>query len=51
MGLAAAGELVAYPDSAGLVSIAVNSGNAAHRLGLPPGALISIAAIPQTIPG
>ena len=44
-----AGELVAYTDSAGLVSIAVNGGNAAQRLGLPPGALVSIAAIPQTI--
>jgi S-adenosyl-L-methionine hydrolase (adenosine-forming) len=48
-GAVASGELVAYPDSAGLVSIAVNGGNAAQRLGLPPGALVSIAAIPQTI--
>ena len=50
-GAVATGELVAYTDSAGLVSIAVNGGNAAQRLGLPPGARISIAAIPQTIHG
>ncbi len=43
------GELVAYTDSAGLVSIAVNGGDAAERLGLPPGARVTIAAIPQTI--
>jgi S-adenosyl-L-methionine hydrolase (adenosine-forming) len=43
------GELVGYADSAGLVSIAVNGGDAAQRLGLPPGARISITAIPQTI--
>jgi len=48
-GAVATGELVAYADSAGLVSVAVNGGNAAQRLGLPPGARISIAAIPQTI--
>ena len=48
-GSVATGELVAYTDSAGLISIAVNGGNAAQRLGLPPGARISIAAIPQTI--
>ncbi len=50
-GAVAAGELVAYTDSAGLVSVAVNGGNAAQRLGLPPGALLSIASIPQTIHG
>ena len=48
-GAVATGELVAYTDSAGLVSIAVNGGNAAQRLGLPPGARVSIAAIPRTI--
>lgn len=48
-GAVATGEVVAYTDSAGLVSVAVNGGNAAQRLGLPPGARISIAAIPQTI--
>jgi S-adenosylmethionine hydrolase len=44
------GELVAYADSAGLVSIAVNGGDAAQRLGLPPGARVMIAAVPQSIP-
>jgi S-adenosylmethionine hydrolase len=44
-GAVAAGDLVAYADSAGLVSIAVNGGNAAQRLGLPPGALVSVTAI------
>jgi S-adenosylmethionine hydrolase len=48
-GAVAAGELVAYADSAGLVSIAVNGGNAAQQLGLPPGARVSLTAVPQTI--
>jgi S-adenosylmethionine hydrolase len=48
-GAVSAGELVVYADSAGLVSVAVNGGNAAERLGLPPGAQISITAIHQTI--
>ncbi len=48
-GAVAPGELVAYPDSAGLVSIAVNGGDAAQRLGLPPGARVTISAVPQTI--
>ncbi len=48
-GTVATGELVAYTDSAGLVSIAVNGGNAAQRLGLPPGARVSITVIPQII--
>ncbi len=48
-GAVAPGELVAYADSAGLVSIAVNGGNAAQRLGLPPGARVSIAAASPTI--
>ena len=48
-GAVAAGELVAYADSAGLVSIAVNGGDAAQRLGLPPGARVSIAVARQTI--
>lgn len=39
----APGELVAYGDSAGLVSIAVNGGDAAGRLGLPPGAHVRLA--------
>ena len=48
-GAVAAGQLVAYADSAGLVSIAVNGGDAAQRLGLPPGARVSIAVARQTI--
>ncbi len=48
-GAVATGELVAYTDGAGLISIAVNGGDAAQRLGLPPGARVSIAAVPQTI--
>ena len=43
-GAVAPGELVAYADSAGHISIAVNGGDAAQRLGLPPGARVSIAA-------
>ena len=49
-GAVAPGELVAYADSAGLVSIAVNGGDAARRLGLPAGARVTIMAVPQTIP-
>ena len=49
-GAVAPGELVAYTDSAGLVSIAVNGGDAAQRLGLPPGARVSIATASPTIP-
>ena len=40
------GELVAFPDSAGLVSLAVNGGSAAQRLGLVPGARVLITAGP-----
>jgi S-adenosylmethionine hydrolase len=35
-GAVATGELVTYTDSAGLISVAVNGGNAAQRLGLRP---------------
>ncbi len=42
----APGELVAFADSAGLVSLAVNAGDAAQRLGLPPGAHVRLAAAP-----
>lgn len=38
------GELVALVDSAGRLALAVNSGNAAQRLGLPPGAHVRVAA-------
>jgi len=48
-GAVATGELVAYTDSAGLVCLAVNGGNAAQRLGMPPGARVSVTAIPQII--
>jgi S-adenosyl-L-methionine hydrolase (adenosine-forming) len=48
-GAVATGELVTYTDSAGLVSIAVNGGNAAQKLGLPPGARVAITVIPQII--
>jgi S-adenosylmethionine hydrolase len=48
-GAVAPGELVLYTDSAGLVSVAVNGGSAAQRLSLPPGAQVSITAVPQTI--
>lgn len=36
------GDLVAFTDSAGQVALAVNSGDAARRLGLPPGAHVRI---------
>jgi len=42
-GSVAPGELVAYADSAGCLALAVNSGDAAQRLGLPPGARIRIS--------
>ncbi len=37
------GELVAYADGAGMVSLAVNCGNAAQRLGLPPWAHVTVS--------
>jgi hypothetical protein len=42
----APGELVAFTDSAGLISLAVNAGDAAQQLGLPPGAHVRLAAGP-----
>ena len=36
------GELVGYTDSAGLVSIAVNGGDAARRLRLRPGTSVTL---------
>jgi S-adenosyl-L-methionine hydrolase (adenosine-forming) len=36
------GELVAYTDATGRVALAVNAGNAAQRLGLPPGAHVRL---------
>ena len=38
----APGEIVAFTDSAGLISLAVNSGDAAQQLGLPPGAHVRL---------
>lgn len=40
------GDLVAFTDSAGRLALAVNSGNAANRLGLPPGAHVRVAPAP-----
>ncbi|MDA0634849.1 SAM-dependent chlorinase/fluorinase [Nonomuraea sp. MCN248] len=37
------GELVAFADSAGLIAFAVNCGDAAQRLGLPPGARVRVS--------
>lgn len=37
------GELIAYADSVGCLALAVNCGNAAQRLGLPPGAHVRVA--------
>ena len=39
----APGEIVAFTDSAGLVSLAVNAGDAAEQLGLPPGAHVRLS--------
>ena len=36
------GELVAYTDATGQLALAVNAGNAAQRLGLPPGAHVHV---------
>lgn len=41
------GELIAYTDAAGYVALAVNAGNAAQRLGLPPGAHVRVAIAAQ----
>jgi S-adenosyl-L-methionine hydrolase (adenosine-forming) len=42
----APGQLVAFTDSAGLISLAVNAGDAAQQLGLPPGAHVRLAPGP-----
>jgi S-adenosylmethionine hydrolase len=47
-GAAAPGELIAFTDSAGLISLAVRSGSAAEKLSLPPGARVRIAADANT---
>jgi len=40
----APGEIVAFTDSAGLISLAINAGDAAQQLGLPPGAHVRLSA-------
>ncbi|MFF5114586.1 S-adenosyl-l-methionine hydroxide adenosyltransferase family protein [Streptosporangium sp. NPDC000509] len=40
------GEIVAFTDSAGLIALAVNSGDASQRLGLPPGAHVRLSPCP-----
>jgi hypothetical protein len=39
----APGEVVAFTDSAGLISLAVSAGDAAQELGLPPGAHVRLS--------
>jgi S-adenosylmethionine hydrolase len=39
----APGEIVAFTDSDGLISLAINSGDAAQQLGLPPGAHVRVS--------
>lgn len=39
----APGEIVAFTDSAGLISLAINAGDAAEQLGLPPGAHVRLS--------
>ncbi len=39
----APGEIIAFTDSAGLISLAVNAGDAAEQLGLPPGAHVRLS--------
>jgi S-adenosyl-L-methionine hydrolase (adenosine-forming) len=39
----APGEIVAVTDSAGLISLAINAGDAAQQLGLPPGAHVRVS--------
>ena len=47
-GSVAPGEVVAFTDSAGLISLAVNAGDAAQQLGLPPGAHVRLSAATQS---
>jgi S-adenosylmethionine hydrolase len=42
------GEIVAFTDSAGLLSLAINGGDAAEQLGLPPGAHVRISQSHRT---
>lgn len=45
------GALVAYTDSAGLFTLAVNGGSAAARLGLAPGDPVAVSAVPAVPAG
>src|ERR1039457_2160408 len=47
----APGEIVAFTDSAGLISLAVNAGDAAQQLGLPPGAHVRLSMAPPSCSG
>lgn len=42
------GEIVAFTDSAGLISLAINAGDAAEQLGLPPGAHVRLSTGPSS---
>ena len=44
----APGEIVAFTDSAGLISLAVNAGDASQQLGLPPGAHVRLSPARST---
>jgi S-adenosyl-L-methionine hydrolase (adenosine-forming) len=44
----APGEIVAFTDSAGLISLAINAGDAAQQLGLPPGAHVRLSQSPSS---
>jgi S-adenosyl-L-methionine hydrolase (adenosine-forming) len=44
----APGEIVAFTDSAGLISLAINAGDAAQQLGLPPGAHVRLSQVHPT---
>jgi S-adenosyl-L-methionine hydrolase (adenosine-forming) len=44
----APGEIVAFTDSAGLISLAINTGDAAEQLGLPPGAHVRLSLPPAS---
>ena len=47
----APGEIVAFTDSAGLISLAVSAGDAAQQLGLPPGAHVRLSVARPARPG
>ena len=44
----APGEIVAFTDSAGLISLAINAGDAAQQIGLPPGAHVRLSQSPSS---